>query len=52
MGGGGGNGRGPCIIILPPRPGRKGALGGGLKRPSFTGGLTPAAPVKSSELSG
>ena len=46
MGGGGeGKGLGPCIII-PPRPGGKGGLGGRLRRPSFTGGLTPMFPTR------
>jgi len=46
MGGGGeGKGLGPCII-MPPRPGGKGGLGGRLRRPSFTGGLTPMFPTR------
>ena len=45
MGGGGGRkGLGPRIII-PPLPGANGGLGGGLSRPSLTGGLSGPAPV-------
>ena len=42
---GGRKGLGACILI-PPRRGGNGRLGGGLSRPSFTGGLTGPGPVE------